>query len=258
MFSTDLYAPETIDNMLSVFRRVLETCLEQPQAAVASMPLLRDADYAKLDAMGLVRVEKTAYPRDSSVVDLFREQAAACPSRVAVKDSVAEMTYAQLDAASDVLARWLARRSLAPETLVGCSPAEAAKPLLRSWAFSRPTWPTYRLMSRFPASAWKTFFLRFRARVVLVGLAQPPTTELSNIEFVSITEALDEQSAEEPGLQMPTTPMGLPPPAWPMSCLLQDPPVSPRESWWSIAALCAWCETTIWCSISRLAVMAHG
>ncbi|KAK1914126.1 hypothetical protein P3342_007372 [Pyrenophora teres f. teres] len=70
MFSTDLYAPETIDNMLSVFRRVLETCLEQPQAAVASMPLLRDADYAKLDAMGLVRVEKTAYPRDSSVVDL--------------------------------------------------------------------------------------------------------------------------------------------------------------------------------------------
>ncbi|KAK1914064.1 hypothetical protein P3342_007310 [Pyrenophora teres f. teres] len=119
MFSTDLYAPETIDNMLSVFRRVLETCLEQPQAAVASMPLLRDADYAKLDAMGLVRVEKTAYPRDSSVVDLFREQAAACPSRVAVKDSVAEMTYAQLDAASDVLARWLARRSLAPETLVG-------------------------------------------------------------------------------------------------------------------------------------------
>ncbi|KAK1914063.1 hypothetical protein P3342_007309 [Pyrenophora teres f. teres] len=97
-------------------------------------------------------VEKTAYPRDSSVVDLFREQAAACPSRVAVKDSVAEMTYAQLDAASDVLARWLARRSLAPETLVGCSPAEAAKPF--------------------------------------------------------ITEALDEQSAEKPGLQMPTTPHG--------------------------------------------------
>ncbi|KAK1914070.1 hypothetical protein P3342_007316 [Pyrenophora teres f. teres] len=142
MFSTDLYAPETIDNMLSVFRRVLETCLEQPQAAVASMPL-RDADYAKLDAMGLVRVEKTAYPRDSSVVDLFREQAAACPSRVAVKDSVAEMTYAQLDAASDVLARWLARRSLAPETLVGCSPAEAAKPLLRSWhSQGQPGLPT--------------------------------------------------------------------------------------------------------------------
>ncbi|KAK1914287.1 hypothetical protein P3342_007533 [Pyrenophora teres f. teres] len=252
MFSTDLYAPETIDNMLSVFRRVLETCLEQPQAAVASMPLLRDADYAKLDAMGLVRVEKTAYPRDSSVVDLFREQAAACPSRVAVKDSVAEMTYAQLDAASDVLARWLARRSLAPETLVGCSPAEAAKPLLRSWAFSRPTWPTYRLMSRHQQRGWKTFSSRPGHRLILVGAgAQLPSTKLSNIEFVSITEALDEQSAEKPGLQMPTTLHGPSATSLAYVMLLQDPPVSPRESWWSIAALCAWCETTIWCSTFR-------
>ncbi|EFQ87505.1 hypothetical protein PTT_16982, partial [Pyrenophora teres f. teres 0-1] len=119
MFSTDLYTPETIDNLLSVFHRVLETCLDDPQAPVASMPLLRDADFSRLDAMGLTRVEETAYPRDSSVVDLFRQQASACPSRVAVKDSATEMTYAQLDAASDVLARWLAGRSLAPETLVG-------------------------------------------------------------------------------------------------------------------------------------------
>ncbi|KAL7780713.1 hypothetical protein CFE70_010738 [Pyrenophora teres f. teres 0-1] len=94
LFSTDLYAPETIDNLLSVFQRVLEACLDDPQAPVASMPLLREDNYAKLDAMGLVRAEETAYPRDSSVVDLFREQAAACPSRVAVKDSVTEMTYA--------------------------------------------------------------------------------------------------------------------------------------------------------------------
>ncbi|KAL7780640.1 hypothetical protein CFE70_010665 [Pyrenophora teres f. teres 0-1] len=56
MFSTDLYAPETIDNLLSVFQR------------------LREDNYAKLDAMGLVRAEETAYPRDSSVVDLFRDK----------------------------------------------------------------------------------------------------------------------------------------------------------------------------------------
>ncbi|KAK1914119.1 hypothetical protein P3342_007365 [Pyrenophora teres f. teres] len=207
MFSTDLYAPETIDNMLSVFRRVLETCLEQPQAAVASMPLLRDADYAKLDAMGLVRVEDGISTR-LECRGPFREQAAACPSRVAVKDSVAEMTYAQLDAASDVLARWLARRSLAPETLVGCSPAEAAKPLLRSWAFSRPTWPTYRLMSRHQQAHGTILSSRPGDRLILVGAGAQPPTKLSNIEFVSITEALDEQSAEEPGLQMPTTPHG--------------------------------------------------
>ncbi|CAE7222058.1 Destruxin synthetase [Pyrenophora teres f. teres] len=196
MFSTDLYAPETIDNMLSVFRRVLETCLEQPQAAVASMPLLRDADYAKLDAMGLVRVEKTAYPRDSSVVDLFREQAAACPSRVAVKDSVAEMTYAQLDAASDVLARWLARRSLAPETLVGVFASRSCEAIVAFLGILKAN------------LAYLPFDVKTPATRMEDILSSRPGHRL--ILFVSITEALDEQSAEKPGLQMPTTPMGLP------------------------------------------------
>ncbi|KAL7780538.1 hypothetical protein CFE70_010562 [Pyrenophora teres f. teres 0-1] len=210
MFSTDLYAPETIDNMLSVFRRVLETCLEQPQAAVASMPLLRDADYAKLDAMGLVRVEKTAYPRDSSVVDLFREQAAACPSRVAVKDSVAEMTYAQLDAASDVLARWLARRSLAPETLVGVFASRSCEAIVAFLGILKANLAYLPFDVKTPATRMEDILSsRPGHRLILVGAgAQLPSTKLSNIEFVSITEALDEQSAEEPGLQMPTTPHG--------------------------------------------------
>ncbi|KAL7780527.1 hypothetical protein CFE70_010551 [Pyrenophora teres f. teres 0-1] len=207
MFSTDLYAPETIDNMLSVFRRVLETCLEQPQAAVASMPLLRDADYAKLDAMGLVRVEKTAYPRDSSVVDLFREQAAACPSRVAVKDSVAEMTYAQLDAASDVLARWLARRSLAPETLVGVFASRSCEAIVAFLGILKANLAYLPFDVKTPATRMEDILSsRPGHRLILVGAgAQLPSTKLSNIEFVSITEALDEQSAEKPGLQMPTT-----------------------------------------------------
>ncbi|KAL7771419.1 hypothetical protein CFE70_001362 [Pyrenophora teres f. teres 0-1] len=163
MFSTDLYAPETIDNLLSVFQRVLEACLDDPQAPVASMPLLREDNYAKLDAMGLVRAEETAYPRDSSVVDLFREQAAACPSRVAVKDSVTEMTYAQLDTASDVLARWLARRSLAPETLVGVFASRSCEAIVAFLGILKANLAYLPFDVKIPASAWKTFSLRFQA-----------------------------------------------------------------------------------------------
>ncbi|CAE7020050.1 Destruxin synthetase [Pyrenophora teres f. teres] len=163
LFSTDLYAPETIDNLLSVFQRVLEACLDDPQAPVASMPLLREDNYAKLDAMGLVRAEETAYPRDSSVVDLFREQAAACPSRVAVKDSVTEMTYAQLDTASDVLARWLARRSLAPETLVGVFASRSCEAIVAFLGILKANLAYLPFDVKIPASAWKTFSLRFQA-----------------------------------------------------------------------------------------------
>ncbi len=68
--------------------------------------------------MGLLEIEKTAYPRDSSVVDVFREQVAASPDAIAVKDS-SELTYAQLDRQSGQLASWLQRRHLPAETLVG-------------------------------------------------------------------------------------------------------------------------------------------
>ncbi|KAK1914158.1 hypothetical protein P3342_007404 [Pyrenophora teres f. teres] len=153
MFSTDLYAPETIDNMLSVFRRVLETCLEQPQAAVASMPLLRDADYAKLDAMGLP--DGRSRPR-----------------------------------------RWWGVRQ--PKLRSHCCVLGILKANLAYLPFDVKT----------PATRME-FSLRVQATdSSWLGLAQLPSTKLSNIEFVSITEALDEQSAEKPGLQMPTTPHG--------------------------------------------------
>ncbi|CAE7020055.1 destruxin synthetase [Pyrenophora teres f. teres] len=201
MFSIDLYAPETIDNLLSVFQRVLEACLDDPQAPVASMPLLREDNYATLDAMGLVRAEETAYPRDSSVVDLFREQAAACPSRVAVKDSVTEMTYAQLDTASDVLARWLARRSLAPETLVGVFASRSCEAIVAFLGILKANLAYLPFDVKIPRKRMEDILSSLPGhRIILVGVgAQPPSTELSSIELVGIREALDEQTKTKAG-----------------------------------------------------------
>ncbi|KAK1918712.1 hypothetical protein P3342_001761 [Pyrenophora teres f. teres] len=237
LFSTDLYAPETIDNLLSVFQRVLEACLDDPQAPVASMPLLREDNYAKLDAMGLVRAEETAYPRDSSVVDLFREQAAACPSRVAVKDSVTEMTYAQLDTASDVLARWLARRSLAPETLVGVFASRSCEAIVAFLGILKANLAYLPFDVKIPASAWKTFSSLPGHRIILVGVgAQPPSTELSNIELVGIREALDEQAKTKAGKHTLAVCSG--PSATSLAYVMftSGSTGMPKESWPSIAA----------------------
>ncbi|KAL7780677.1 hypothetical protein CFE70_010702 [Pyrenophora teres f. teres 0-1] len=188
LFSTDLYAPETIDNLLSVFQRVLEACLDDPQAPVASMPLLREDSYAKLDAMGLVRAEETAYPRDSSVVDLFREQAAACPSRVAVKDSVTEMTYAQLDTASDVLARWLARRSLAPETLVGVFASRSCEAIVAFLGILKANLAYLPFDVKIPRKRMDIILSTLpEDRIVLVGAElQPLECQATGVEFVRI------------------------------------------------------------------------
>ncbi|XTI94667.1 hypothetical protein V2W45_1440579 [Cenococcum geophilum] len=117
LFATDLFEPETIQGMVAIFQEILRRVLEQPQTPIAVLPLTDGL--ADLRSMGLLEIERTDYPRESSVVDVFREQAAACPDATAVKDSSSQLTYAQLDRQSDEVATWLRRRSIPAETLVG-------------------------------------------------------------------------------------------------------------------------------------------
>ncbi|KAK3216152.1 hypothetical protein GRF29_8g2302175 [Pseudopithomyces chartarum] len=198
-FSTDLYLPETIDNMLSVFNSVLEECLREPTARIASLPLLTDADYAKLDEMGLIRVEETLYPRESSIVDLFRQQASAHPSRVAVKDSREQMTYAALDRASDVLAEWLAKRSLAPETLVGVFANRCCETIVAFLGVMKANLAYLPFDVKTPGKRMETILSSLPGqRLIFVGAnVQPPNIELSNVKFVRIAEALEEQANDQ-------------------------------------------------------------
>ena len=100
LFAADLFESETINGMVSVFQEVLRQSLEQPQTPIAVLPLTNGL--AELRSMGLLETERTEYPRESSVVDIFREQVADCPDATAVTDSSSQLTYAQLDRQSGV------------------------------------------------------------------------------------------------------------------------------------------------------------
>ncbi|KAI1298361.1 hypothetical protein F5Y03DRAFT_270140 [Xylaria venustula] len=116
-FAADLFELESVENVVNVFNMILRQSLSQPETPIAALPLTDGL--ASLQAMSLLNVEKTEYPRESSVVDLFREQIATHPQAVAVADSFSRLTYAELDHQSDQLANWLRRRNMAAETLVG-------------------------------------------------------------------------------------------------------------------------------------------
>ncbi|KAL7773083.1 hypothetical protein CFE70_003047 [Pyrenophora teres f. teres 0-1] len=201
VFSTDLYAPETIENMLSVFNNVLERCLQEPTMAITSLPLSTDADYVKLDQMGLIQVEETAYPRDSSIVDVFRQQVSACPSRIAVKDSTQEMTYSQLDKASDDMAWWLQRRSLAPETLVGVFANRSCETIVAFLGIMKASLAYLPFDIKIPGKRMETVLRSLPGqKIVLLGNnVQPSDIELGNVEFIHITKALDEGADDRSG-----------------------------------------------------------
>ena len=115
-FAADLFEPETIQGLVSVFQEILRRGLETPRMPISVLPL--DNKIPEL-LVGMLDVDTPEYPRDSSVVDVFRTQVAASPDAIAAKDSTSQLTYAQLDEESNKVATWLRQRQLAPETLVG-------------------------------------------------------------------------------------------------------------------------------------------
>ncbi|PHH91429.1 hypothetical protein CDD83_523 [Cordyceps sp. RAO-2017] len=200
VFSTDLYEAETIKNLLSVFRKVLERGLAGPGTAIASLPLFTGHDYSLLDGMGLLRVDRTDYPRDSSVVDVFRQVAAANPDVVAVKDASTsvQLTYAQLDQRSEMLSGWLARRPLSPETLVGVLAGRSCDAVVAFLGILKTNLGYVPFDVKTPVGRMETILSSLQSRgppVVLMDRdIQRPAIQCGDIDFVCIADALHEQA----------------------------------------------------------------
>ncbi|GJN70092.1 putative PKS/NRPS-like protein biosynthetic cluster [Purpureocillium lilacinum] len=98
LFSTDLYEPGTISNMLSVFHEVLQRGITDAATPILKLPLFNDT---VLSLMSQFKMQKSNYPRHSSIVDVFRQQVATNAGRVAVVDSEHRLTYSQLEKQSN-------------------------------------------------------------------------------------------------------------------------------------------------------------
>ncbi|HEX2081440.1 MAG TPA: amino acid adenylation domain-containing protein, partial [Longimicrobium sp.] len=116
-YALDLFEPATIERMLRQLQRVLEQVADDAGTRISRIELL-DADERR---QVLEEWNRTAadYPRDRSLSSLFAERAAAAPEAVAVAAGDESVTYGELDARANRLARHLARHGVGAETRVG-------------------------------------------------------------------------------------------------------------------------------------------
>jgi amino acid adenylation domain-containing protein len=107
-YSTALFDGETIARWIGALELLATDAASTPTRALGELRMLTDADLEQL----LVTWNQTAsdYPRDSSIAQLFREQAARTPDEVALVWPAGEatsLTYRELDAQSEAFASWL-------------------------------------------------------------------------------------------------------------------------------------------------------
>lgn len=206
VFSTQLFEAETIHGLLAVFREILHQGLENPQTSIATMPLTDGL--AELRSNGLLQIEWTAYPRESSVIDIFREQVAAFPDATAVKDSSSQLTYAELDRQSDELAVWLLQRRLPAESLVGVLSPRCCQTIIAFLGILKANLAYLPLDINVPAARIEAILATVAGpKLVLLGPdVSPPALQLSDLELVRIGDTLSGSKLGHRTLYLSTDP----------------------------------------------------
>ncbi|KAH7179814.1 uncharacterized protein B0J16DRAFT_364351 [Fusarium flagelliforme] len=111
-FCQDLFHEETIRAIIEVFYEVLTRGMEEPQTPIASLRISVN-NAPEINTIS----SDSQYSRNSSIIEVFQRQVTTTPAAMAVKDSLQQMTYNELDKASGIIEVWLRNKGLAPETL---------------------------------------------------------------------------------------------------------------------------------------------
>jgi amino acid adenylation domain-containing protein len=115
-YSTDLFDHATVQSFLQHYQTVLEASLATPDERIGHLPLLSAAERQQM----LVAWNRTQqdYPQQC-LHEMFEQQVLRSPTALAVTFEDHSLTYAELNAQANRLARQLRSLGVGPESLVG-------------------------------------------------------------------------------------------------------------------------------------------
>ena len=116
-FSRDLFDASSIARYVGHFLTLLGAITDNPAESVAKLPLLDTAERKQV----LIEWNDTAtdYARESCVHQLFEAQVERTPHAIALRFGSIDISYADLNAEANRLARWLRAQGVGPEVVVG-------------------------------------------------------------------------------------------------------------------------------------------
>ncbi len=117
-FDSGSYAAPDIEQMVTQFRTVLESVLDNPEARITELDILGAAERMRL-LEEFSMTKSVSLPPDSCVQHLFESWANQTPDAVALVSEGHQLTYAALNARANQLGHYLRRNGVGAETLVG-------------------------------------------------------------------------------------------------------------------------------------------
>ena len=117
-YHSNQYMQAYIQRLMKGYNTMLEGFLhsEYEERLLCDLPILTEDEQQAILALGTGG--RLDYDHSETIVDLFHRQAMLRPNNIAVVDEVSEITYAELDRRSDVLATALRKAGVCMDTFV--------------------------------------------------------------------------------------------------------------------------------------------
>jgi amino acid adenylation domain-containing protein len=115
-YAADLFDPQTIQRMMKHLEALLDSVVTDPEQRLSEISFLTEAERRQLIEWNSTR---TQYPEDVGAHELFEAQADRTPDAVAVVFEEKHLTYRDLNAQTNKLARYLRAIGVGPEVRVG-------------------------------------------------------------------------------------------------------------------------------------------
>ncbi|HEX8557861.1 MAG TPA: condensation domain-containing protein, partial [Pyrinomonadaceae bacterium] len=116
-YKTDLFEHATIERMFGHFRRLLESVVADPDRRLSDVAILDEGERRRL--LGETNATAAPFSADACAHELFEARAARAPGADALFYEDARVSYGELNARANRLARRLRRLGVGPEVVVG-------------------------------------------------------------------------------------------------------------------------------------------
>jgi len=116
-YCTKLFSRETIEKIIRYFKKIVSAVISSPRGKIWEIDIISEEEKEQvLYQFNHTRVE---YPTDKTLHQLFEEQAASSPGKIAVIFQDSQLTYNELNGKSNRLAGLLRKKGVKPGNIVG-------------------------------------------------------------------------------------------------------------------------------------------
>lgn len=193
-YKTDLFERETIVRMLDNFATVLAAAVHDPQSQVTDLPILSETERRRI----LVEWNDTARPfsAERAIHEIFEDVVQQTPEAVAASLGDANISYGELNARANRVARQLRARGVTNETPVAIAVEPSFEMLAGVLATLKAGGVYVPLDPRYPDERLRFIVRDSGAAVVLTQERLRRRLENSGVPIVVLDAAADENEGE--------------------------------------------------------------